>query len=697
MDYTDDVCMNLFTAGQIARMTTVLQNSPRRASLNTSHGLLDPTVLALDLEARRVLVPLAKTCGQQLVPTVELRNRGTTTVTSAQIQLLIDGNVIETKTFSLNLPQLALTSVSFTAVNLPEPSISNVSFQITQVNGGTDNKTDNNAVSLAASVMTKTIVPFTEAFNTIPSTWQITNFDNGATWTNVVAPKSASDNRAMFLEFYNYPNAGSKDKLISNYIAIPNSGAPVLKFDRAYAQSANSNDALRVLVSVGCSSDISTATQIFSKSGTSLATTGQTSSYFMPTNDSQWATETISLAAYRGQNIQLIFESTNDFGNNLYLDNLSISAGDFNDIAITSLVQPGPVFCQEKLQPILQIQNLGSAIVNRITVNIMRGTTTLANQTFTGLSLETGASKNLTLASVNFTEGLNTITFSITNPDAPTEESPQNNTVVYNLIQNNDSFTNPLRINLDNGIAMSVVSQNDNAEWQTTATNFDNSLMYPGYTNVTIGAEAWAVTPTIDFSKNNEASMFFDTSYGKRTAADERLRVLVTEDCGLHYDSVIFDMNGSSLSNKQSDTAPWVPSVETDWTKHYVSLSYLAGKDQIRFAFVASNGHGNNLYLDNMEWFVEDDPSPPHITDFYSVYSSEFDPYDFFITFNLPEKLTARLAVYNTIGQVLVDNLLPETLNQTYTVNLTGQSTGVYLVRLQAGDQVSTTKLFVGR
>lgn len=33
LDLTDDVCMNLFTKGQIVRMRTVLENSPRRASL----------------------------------------------------------------------------------------------------------------------------------------------------------------------------------------------------------------------------------------------------------------------------------------------------------------------------------------------------------------------------------------------------------------------------------------------------------------------------------------------------------------------------------------------------------------------------------------------------------------------------------------------------------------------------------------
>src|SRR5207253_2042294 len=101
--------------------------------------------------------------------------------------------------------------------------------------------------------------------------------------------------------------------------------------------------------------------------------------------------------------------------------------------------------------------------------------------------------------------------------------------------------------------------------------------------------------------------------------------------------------------------------------------------------------------LDNLEWFVEDNPSPPRLDENYSVYSSEFDPYDFFITFNLEQKETARLVVYNTMGQVLIDNVLPETLNQTYNVNLEGQATGIYLVRLQAGSESSTTKVFVGR
>lgn len=42
MDYTPDACMNIFTNDQVARMLTVLQNAPRRKSLNTSDVCREP-------------------------------------------------------------------------------------------------------------------------------------------------------------------------------------------------------------------------------------------------------------------------------------------------------------------------------------------------------------------------------------------------------------------------------------------------------------------------------------------------------------------------------------------------------------------------------------------------------------------------------------------------------------------------------
>ena len=54
MDYTNDVCMNLYTKQQVERMLTVLENSPRRASLLTSEGLYDPTLVNNDLAIKEI-------------------------------------------------------------------------------------------------------------------------------------------------------------------------------------------------------------------------------------------------------------------------------------------------------------------------------------------------------------------------------------------------------------------------------------------------------------------------------------------------------------------------------------------------------------------------------------------------------------------------------------------------------------------
>lgn len=43
MDYTDDGCMNIFTVDQVARITAVMTNSPRRMELPFSPGLAPPT------------------------------------------------------------------------------------------------------------------------------------------------------------------------------------------------------------------------------------------------------------------------------------------------------------------------------------------------------------------------------------------------------------------------------------------------------------------------------------------------------------------------------------------------------------------------------------------------------------------------------------------------------------------------------
>ncbi|HEX6226777.1 MAG TPA: zinc metalloprotease, partial [Chryseolinea sp.] len=101
LDYTDDACMNLFTMEQVGRMTTVLENSPRRASLLTSPGLSDPLPIANDLGIRAIISPLDGECDALVTPIIEVRNYGSNLVSSSRITLALDGVLIETKNFTI--------------------------------------------------------------------------------------------------------------------------------------------------------------------------------------------------------------------------------------------------------------------------------------------------------------------------------------------------------------------------------------------------------------------------------------------------------------------------------------------------------------------------------------------------------------------------------------------------------------------
>ncbi|MUV02781.1 T9SS type A sorting domain-containing protein [Flavobacterium rakeshii] len=88
MDYTSDLCQNVFTQNQKERMQAVLANSPRRASLITSDGCIPGVVYNNDGSLN--VNPLQQACGEDFVLTINLKNTGTNTITVAEINYTID-------------------------------------------------------------------------------------------------------------------------------------------------------------------------------------------------------------------------------------------------------------------------------------------------------------------------------------------------------------------------------------------------------------------------------------------------------------------------------------------------------------------------------------------------------------------------------------------------------------------------------
>jgi len=90
MDYTDDICMNIFTQDQKTRMRTVLLNSPRRMELvnSTVCGLVTTT----DVGISDIYAPLDSICDSIINPFVKLYNFGTVILQNVEIKYGVDND-----------------------------------------------------------------------------------------------------------------------------------------------------------------------------------------------------------------------------------------------------------------------------------------------------------------------------------------------------------------------------------------------------------------------------------------------------------------------------------------------------------------------------------------------------------------------------------------------------------------------------
>jgi hypothetical protein len=701
LDYTDDACMNLFTKDQVDRMIAVLENSPRRLSLLSSLGWKEPDRVPNDLGIANIVTPQTSVCSSTIQPSLEIKNFGNNTITSAQIQLKINSLIAETKTFDLNLGVSASAVIDFSPQVLSE-GLYDFNFEILKTNGVADGVYGNDTLNVEVLVQIPIVIPFSEDFNSLDNNWAIKNPDQVYTWDITPATSNEPNNNALYLNFYNYEDRlGEQDFLYSPVFDLSNETIAFLTFDVAYARyQASSNDGLKVLALTDCNNNLFTATEIYSKSGGALATSANTKQPFVPTSQNQWRKEVINLSQFIGKsNVQLVFIGTNDWGNNLYLDNVAVVDEDsFLDISLNRINNPALVSCKTP-EPKLLVQNQGTKTISSLKVKYNINGGNYITSTFSSLNLSPGGEQEITLSPINLTEGNNVINFIVFEPNDEPDINASNDALTINTMVNSTVEVIPMRENFNSAEfnqVWTLVNPKAGANWESVQTNFDNSLYFNGFSNTTIDDEAWLVSPLLDFSNTDKASVFFNHSYAhnENRSTDEALLVLGAIGCGNPFNLVLYD-NSNNLSNTNS-TVSWAPAEASDWVKDYVNLTSLAGQKDVRLAWVVTNGNGNNLYLDNIEFFASEENNPPQISELFRIYGNGDLPGDFAITFNLAEQQTVIVDVFDTMGRTLVSDTRHYVLNQTFPITLEGANAGVYIVRVRTATQTKVRKIYVG-
>ncbi len=294
-------------------------------------GCPAPGVNALDAAVWSTNVP-AGLCETSVTPTFYLQNYGSTTLTSCNVVIKLDGSTVSTTPWSGSLAKYEIDDVVLPAVTGITDGTHTLTFEITSPNGGTDANTANNTkdVSFAASLPTVSI-PFSEGFVSStfpPNNWIIVNPDGGGTWARSASVGGfGNTTNSAFIDFYSI-DVGNIDDLEMPPVDLSSTSVAGLTFNVAYARyDATYYDQLQVQVSINCGATWST---VYNKSGTTLATApDHGTSVFVPTA-AEWRAETVNLSTYAGQSKVFVrFRATSGYGNNCYVDdiNLAVDAG----------------------------------------------------------------------------------------------------------------------------------------------------------------------------------------------------------------------------------------------------------------------------------------------------------------------------------------------------------------------------------
>ncbi|SEF87011.1 M43 family zinc metalloprotease [Algoriphagus boritolerans] len=702
MDYTPDACMNLFTRGQVERFNVVLENSPRRVTLVNNRATQEPQLLDLDLSLNRIIQPVDAICDLIITPEIEVQNAGSMTVTSARIEYIKNGTIVENKNFSLNLETGETAILTFATTQL-DPGDNEVEFRITQVNNQADQNSENNSKLSNPVLQGEIDLPYTFDIQNFPSDWVISNPDQAFTWERRTIFIGGEAQQSVYIRHFEYEGIGELDYLISPILDLTKYPNSQLVFEVAHApyDQPGYQDELIISVSEDCGSNFDLVDVNYQKSGPRLETSPPTLDEFIPTSNEQFRTEIFNLSDFQSLGkVRVSITARNSYGNNIFLRNIRILPSEElrYGIRVEEILNPTAISSGDHEEEVIRVTNTGNLSLNKFLLT--RTTNSNLPETYLVSEITLAPEEQLDLDINKSTfNGKNRLRFSVSEPNF--DQNPTLSIAVgrYHL-EATESVLVPWRQNFNSSTTLTpwtaINPENDLQTWTITpiangsgvnnATRLENGLDGNSY---------WLGSPVFNLSGSRQASIFFDLAAGQVNPST-KLSLLASRDGGLNYDTV-WMASGQELATVTAGEAN--PNSPGDYSRKYANLSDFAGSEAlaVRLAFVLEiTGNENDpVYLDNLELFLNANPDPVIPAQGSTVlYPNPARDY-FSLAFNLPDRENITIQIISATGAIVHEVDYPGTLNQTYTFSTELFRSGVYIIRISSDTLQEMKRLLI--
>lgn len=335
-------------------------------------------------------------CSTTHTPAISVKNTGINTINTMTIIPVLDAVAGAPFAWSGSLASGATTTITMPSVST---TVGNHTYStnISAVNSGSDDYPSNNSKNGSFAVSTTvTAAPIIQTFSLTtfpPTNWYRNNQDNGAFQFSRIPNVGAYAISPLGCVKYNSwdnPKVGDRDELYMPQANLTGLSNMKLTFDVAHSPVTGKTEGLDVLVSTNCGASW---TNVYSKYGTILATAPASTIAFTPIS-TQWRSEVVNLAAYDNMpNLLVKFMPYNDYGNNIWLDNINLvsttdlksTVSEFSAIE----VYPNPAQNEATLRittmnvgenTITMINTLGQVLIQK-TISVDAGSTAISLDT----------------------------------------------------------------------------------------------------------------------------------------------------------------------------------------------------------------------------------------------------------------------------------------------------------------------------
>ncbi len=136
--------------------------------------------------------------------------------------------------------------------------------------------------------------------------------------------------------------------------------------------------------------------------------------------------------------------------------------------------------------------------------------------------------------------------------------------------------------------------------WERVSTN-SGSLKYDCFSYSATGQEDEFLIEPLDFSTGADASLVFNVAHARyNTTYSDELEVLVSTNCGGTWVSKWLKA-GTALATAPTTTADFIPTA-SQWRTECIDMSEFLGQSKVHVKFKGTNGYGNNIYVDGLNF-----------------------------------------------------------------------------------------------